>query len=772
VRALLLLMVGGTLACHDQRPRPRDLELTPRLGRDDRATPIEISGRFIAVVPEIEQREVTGVRGLRVWLGEEELHPWVLGPNRLGALVPYGMRQGPLDLEVVDPYEQTETIPDAFCVLGAAAQVASLDVSAPASATAGEPFTISLTAHDAEGVAVDRFNGYAVLSGALVAVVGPFVGGTWTGTVAATAFGSVSLDAEIDLSKDPARTCVDAGRGSAPIEVAAPPLTAALAFVTAPQTLDAGACSGVVEVERLDAAGAPFAPSFVETVTFQALSGVEFYSDAACTIPVVQVDFAAGDSRVQFNFIATAVGATPIGVSVGSGIRAQQIETIVGGPPGAPGMLAYQTPPRTILEGTCSPGVIIGVTNAAGDPVAVANDTPVLLDTGGATGFRIHADPACSTAAIAVVTIPAGSSQATFYFTGLAGEVDLTATSGSLGSAVQTATIFRLGCGDGVIDAGEVCDDGNRIDFDGCSATCGVEVSSVCAREPSICVPVGSTYVVDDDTCPAVGSGTEADPFCAINSALGRTNIVVRDGVYDETVVFTTNHRVIAENASLDSSAPASATIETRNNAVVEIVGLTISSRSDTAVEATGTSTLILREVEIGPAALNGVHLLGGASLQMHRSWISSANDGMYLDTTGSYEIRNSVIVENIEDGLEIGSSTPTSAIVVNITVAYNGDSGLDCDQGPLTVHSSIIWGNVAADADGCTALYSNVSTGTLDPTSISLDPLFTSDGTYHVQPGSPCIDNGSSWQSSQQDFDGDDRPMGTGYDMGADEAG
>ena len=32
-------------------------------------------------------------------------------------------------------------------------------------------------------------------------------------------------------------------------------------------------------------------------------------------------------------------------------------------------------------------------------------------------------------------------------------------------------------CGNGVVDTGEACDDGNTTDGDGCSATCGIEVT-------------------------------------------------------------------------------------------------------------------------------------------------------------------------------------------------------------------------------------------------------------------------------------------------------
>ncbi|MBI3246879.1 MAG: hypothetical protein HYZ50_10265 [Deltaproteobacteria bacterium] len=42
-------------------------------------------------------------------------------------------------------------------------------------------------------------------------------------------------------------------------------------------------------------------------------------------------------------------------------------------------------------------------------------------------------------------------------------------------------------CGDGVIDAGEECDDGGILNGDGCSGACQIETCSACVGEPSSC---------------------------------------------------------------------------------------------------------------------------------------------------------------------------------------------------------------------------------------------------------------------------------------------
>lgn len=43
------------------------------------------------------------------------------------------------------------------------------------------------------------------------------------------------------------------------------------------------------------------------------------------------------------------------------------------------------------------------------------------------------------------------------------------------------------GCGDGIVQQSETCDDGNRVDGDGCTADCDVEQDWQCSQEPSVC---------------------------------------------------------------------------------------------------------------------------------------------------------------------------------------------------------------------------------------------------------------------------------------------
>lgn len=69
------------------------------------------------------------------------------------------------------------------------------------------------------------------------------------------------------------------------------------------------------------------------------------------------------------------------------------------------------------------------------------------------------------------MTVPVFAEQTIFAF------VDSSATANS-GLYTLNATLTPAACGNGILDGGEECDDGNTDDDDGCSATCTVEIDT------------------------------------------------------------------------------------------------------------------------------------------------------------------------------------------------------------------------------------------------------------------------------------------------------
>lgn len=149
----------------------------------------------------------------------------------------------------------------------------------------------------------------------------------------------------------------------------------------------------------------------------------------------------------------------------------------------------------------------------------------------------------------------------------------------------------------------------------------------------------------------------------------------------------------------------------------------------------------------------------------------------------------NTLITGNIADsggGIYL-SGTFTPQTITNCTIAdnsavgmYGAGGGVFYDWGtPLTVTNSILWGNSAVYPDqdygaqmygAIFVFYSDIEGGGPGIGNFNMDPLFVGGGDYHLTPGSPCIDAGMN-VSLDIDIDGELRPGGCGFDLGADES-
>lgn len=78
-------------------------------------------------------------------------------------------------------------------------------------------------------------------------------------------------------------------------------------------------------------------------------------------------------------------------------------------------------------------------------------------------------------------------------------------------------------CGDGVVNAGEACDDGNDVSGDGCSATCTVEIGWRCDPPGAPCIDFpncGNGVVDDGEACDEGQSNTGSYGGCNTDCTL------------------------------------------------------------------------------------------------------------------------------------------------------------------------------------------------------------------------------------------------------------
>ncbi len=99
------------------------------------------------------------------------------------------------------------------------------------------------------------------------------------------------------------------------------------------------------------------------------------------------------------------------------------------------------------------------------------------------------------------------------------------------------AEIEPFTCPNGVIDAGEECDDGNATDGDGCDVSCFVEECFTCTGEPSSCSPdVGAGCddgdpCTENDQCSGLGECAGSFPLsgCLSPDAAGKSLLVLKN---------------------------------------------------------------------------------------------------------------------------------------------------------------------------------------------------------------------------------------------------
>jgi len=263
------------------------------------------------------------------------------------------------------------------------------------------------------------------------------------------------------------------------------------------------------------------------------------------------------------------------------------------------------------------------------------------------------------------------------------------------------------------------------------------------------------------------GSPTINGGNVSFNSAEGVGGIYCEDSVASPTLSGVTVNDNSAEQVGGIAFAESAGTV----------TDCTITGNSGNPIFEGGAGGVAVYGPELEPVSIAAAAV---GDVEITRSYITGntgESGGFYANMT-SPTLTNCIISGNMGVHAGIGLENLASPTIMNCTIADNdgnGEGGIgQWGDNSATVTNSILWGNTTGDQIeatlAATVTYSDVQGGHAGTGNINADPVFIGGGDYHLTPGSPCLDVATADGAPADDIDGDVRPQGAGYDMGADE--
>ncbi|HYI02376.1 putative metal-binding motif-containing protein [Hyalangium sp.] len=215
-----------------------------------------------------------------------------------------------------------------------------------------------------------------------------------------------------------------------------PPTT--LAFPQSPLTVAAGGCTPVtLRVNDPHGNATPVSGNQTIDLAASPSTGFTLSTAANCAGPTNQVIITSGQSSTTVYMRGTVAGnvtVTATRASLTPGTLALTVN------PAAPSKLIFLTAPQTLEVGACSAITTVRLLDTFDNVVTATANTPISL-MGSTANITFYSGAGCSSPTT-FVTVPAGGSNASFYFKDTAAEtVTVTVSSNGLTSATQQQTI-------------------------------------------------------------------------------------------------------------------------------------------------------------------------------------------------------------------------------------------------------------------------------------------------------------------------------------------
>jgi len=165
------------------------------------------------------------------------------------------------------------------------------------------------------------------------------------------------------------------------------------------------------------------------------------------------------------------------------------------------------------------------------------------------------------------------------------------------------------------------------------------------------------------------------------------------------------------------------------------------------------------RNLSLGSTGSNFLLDAGGSWCRLTNNLLLETKRSYCIGTYGNMEVVNNTIV-----GCDLGVYVPTSrSPSISNNVFFSNTIAISSVGTPLMDHNGFWMNGTDFSVD------SGTPTGTHN---VFADPLFVNPAAdnYHLRSTSPMIDVGIAVGAPAEDYDGDLRPQGAGFDVGADE--
>lgn len=351
---------------------------------------------------------------------------------------------------------------------------------------------------------------------------------------------------------------------------------------------------------------------------------------------------------------------------------------------------------------------------------------------------------------------------------------------------------------DCTIEDAPVCDQnvcrGCLVDTDCASGVCGSSGACVDASAILYVAPVGAD----------VGACTQDAPCATLNFALtqasaSRATVTLAKATYVSHAAVRINTPFgidLHGNGSTIQAAGISSVffgVSSSNASTVRDLSIDVSSGNEgpavsvslanfynvTVLAGTGPSTIGVGTNTFLDA--RGLTVVGGnlgisvgGTAKLDQTVVHGSNTG--ISGTGVMNIQNTLVYD--VNGLAVDLSSAQTATISFSTLTSKASSGgvVRCMGATLipSITDSIIWLESLSGAPAIEAGYCAPERTLVGPAAVAgssnANPLFVNPagGDYHLNAGSPAID--MTDQGPAYDFEGDARPQGVRFDVGADE--